>query len=159
MYTRDIDMTTRQIRLATRADLEVVTNLVVEFLQTTTYKEHIQELDIKHITKLAYAVIQVGRVWLYEVDKVAVGLLMAVMEQNVWIQSKQSLRELVWYVREEFRGSPTAAKLFIEFCREGEKLLNNGQIDGYFTTRMSSTTNYDLSKRGFREVERLFLKD
>ena len=62
-------------------------------------------------------------------------------------------------MREEYRRTPAGGRLFIEFCRHGEELLLNKQIDGYFTTRMNSTASYDLEKRGFREVERLFLRD
>lgn len=152
-------MTTKTIRRATRTDLEIVSQLVIEFLQSTAYQQHIPEIDNKHIVKMCYAVLQVGLVWLYEYEGVVVGLLIAVKEQNAWIPTKTSLRELVWYVREEYRKTPSAGKLFIEFCRTAEQMLVNKEIDGYFTTRMATTANYDLTKRGFREVERLFLRD
>lgn len=147
------------IRLATRADLDTIHSLVLEFLMDTAYSKHINDLDHMHIKKLCYGVLKLGKVWLYEYQGVAVGLLIGIMEQNIWVPSKLSFRELVWYVREEYRKTPAAGRLFIEFCREGERLLLNNEIDGYFTTRMNSTASYDLEKRGFREVERLFLRD
>lgn len=147
------------IRVATRSDLNLVQDLVMEFLQATSYSNHTQDIDPQHIKRLCYASLHMGRVWLYFVDDVAVGLLIAVKEQNIWMPSKTSFRELVWYVREEYRRSPGAGRLFIEFCKEGDRLLLSNEIQGYFTTRMATTGDYDLSKRGFREVERLFLKD
>ena len=147
------------IRLATRADLDAIHSLVLEFLLDTAYGKHTNDMDHVHIKRLCYAVLATGRVWLYEHQGIAVGLLIGVMEQNIWMPNKVSFRELVWYVREEYRRSPAGGRLFIEFCREGERLLLNNQIDGYFTTRMNSTASYDLEKRGFREVERLFLRD
>lgn len=147
------------IRRATRSDLTTVHSLLIDFLQSTSYDKHMADLDEEHIKKLAYNVIQVGYVWLYEHEQVAVGLLIAIKEQNIWMPSKVSLRELVWFVKEEYRRSPGAGRLFIEFCRLGDQLLLNKEIEGYFTTRMATTGDYDLSKRGFREVERLFLKD
>jgi hypothetical protein len=147
------------IRLATRSDLNVIHELVMEFLTSTAYNKHTDSIDATHVKKLCYSVLLTSKIWLYEVEGIAVGLLMAVKEQNIWMPTKTSLRELVWYVKEQYRRSPGAGRLFIEFCREGEKLLNNGDIEGYFTTRMATTGDYDLSKRGFREVERLFLKD
>lgn len=147
------------IRLATRSDLETIHALVLEFLTDTAYNQHTGDIDHVHIKKLCYAVIETGKVWLYEHKGVAVGLLIAILEQNLWMPTKVSLRELVWYVREEYRRTPAGGRLFIEFCRHGEELLLNKQIDGYFTTRMNSTASYDLEKRGFREVERLFLRD
>jgi len=38
-------------------------------------------------------------------------------------------------------------------------LLDNNEIQGYFTTRMTSTVDYDLERRGFRLTEKLYIKD
>lgn len=148
------------IRLATRADLNTVTDLVIEFLQATSYDNHLASgVDRQHIQKLVYAVLKLGRVWLAQHGEVVIGLLIAVKEQNIWMPDKVSLRELVFYVREEHRRGMAAGRLFKAFCAEAETLLNNGEIDGYFTTRMGSTDGYDLESRGFRLVENLYLKD
>jgi hypothetical protein len=72
---------------------------------------------------------------------------------------KVSLRELVWYVKDEYRKTLGAGRLFIKFCEQGDELMESGEIDGYFTTRMRSTEDYDLEKRGFRLMESLYLKD
>jgi hypothetical protein len=147
------------IRLATRSDINLVADLLVEFLQSTSYKDHTQTNNIEHIKKLMYAILHSGYIWLYFNGEVAVGLLVAAKEQNVWIPEKRSLREVVWYVREEYRGSISAGRLFIKFCEKGEELLDKDEIQGYFTTRMTSTTDYDLESRGFRLTEKLYLKD
>lgn len=147
------------IRLATRADLNLVTDLIIEFLTDTSYTKHTEVIDREHIKKLVFSVIHHGYIWLYFNDKIAVGLLVAVKEQNIWMPNKTSLRELVWYVREEYRGTIGAGRLFIEFCQQADELLNNDEIQGYFTTRMSSTQDYDLESRGFRLTEKLYLKD
>lgn len=147
------------IRLATRADLNLVADLIIEFLTDTSYTKHTEVIDREHIKKLVFSVIHHGYIWIYFNGEVAVGLLIAVKEKNVWTANKTSLRELVWYVRQEYRGTVGAGRLFIEFCQQGDKLLNNGSIHGYFTTRMTSTTDYDLESRGFRLTEKLYLKD
>jgi len=147
------------IRLATRSDLTRVTDLLVEFLQSTSYNNHCDVIDREHIKKIAFSVLHHGYIWLYFNEEVAVGLLVAVKEQNVWMPNKTSLRELVWFVREEYRGTVGAGRLFIEFCQQAEKLLNRGDIQGYFTTRMTTTEDYDLERRGFRLTEKLYIKD
>ena len=147
------------IRLATRTDLNIVTDLIVEFLQSTSYNNHTNNIDQAHIKKLVFSVLHQGYIWLYFNGEVAVGLLIAVKEQNTWMPNKTSLREMVWYVREEYRGTLGAGRLFIKFCEQGDELLAKDQIQGYFTTRMTSTTDYDLERRGFRLTEKLYLKD
>jgi hypothetical protein len=65
----------------------------------------------------------------------------------------------VWYVKPEYRGTPGAAKLFLAFQKTADEMLLNKQIQGYFVTRMETTSAVDLIKRGFRPVERLYIKD
>jgi hypothetical protein len=147
------------IRLATRSDLNIVTDLLVEFLQSTSYNNHTDVIDREHIKRLVFTVIHHGYICLYFNEEIAIGLLVAVKEQNMWMPNKTSLRELVWFVREEYRGTLGAGRLFIKFCEQAEMLLNNNEIQGYFTTRMTTTRDYDLESRGFRLTEKLYLKD
>mgnify|MGYP000980834536 FL=1 len=89
------------IRLATRADLNIVTDLLVEFLLETAYNKHTDVIDKQHLTKIVFSVLHSGYIWLYYNGEVAVGMLIAVREQNIWMPNKCSLREMVWYVREK----------------------------------------------------------
>ena len=147
------------IRLATRADLNVIADLICEFLQETSYAKHTNAVDRQHILRLAYAVLHQGYIWMLWNGQVCVGLLVAVKEQNIWMPDKVSLREMVWYVREEYRKTLGAGRLFVKFCEKGDELMAAGEIEGFFTTRMTSTTDYDLERRGFRLTEKLYLKD
>jgi len=147
------------IRLATRSDLNIVTDLIIEFLQSTSYNTHTRDINSEHIKKLSYAVLHQGYIWLLFNGEIAVGLLVAVKEQNMWMPNKISLREMVWYVREEHRKSIGAGKLFVEFCKHAELMLERDEINGYFTTRMTTTEDYDLERTGFRLTEKLYLKD
>jgi hypothetical protein len=102
---------------------------------------------------------QHGYIWLATVDEQPVGLLMAVREPNMWLPSAKELRELVWYVAPEHRSSTTGGKLFLQYCRKGDELLANGEIQGYFTTQMTTTRSIDLERRGFKQTETTFLKE
>ncbi len=147
------------IRPATRSDLLTVTELICEFLQTTSYGGHVEDVEREHIMRVAYVALQQGYIWLYINKNVAVGTLIAVKERNTWLPNKITLRELVWYVREEYRSSLGSGRLFLKFCEKGEELLRRGEIVGYFTTRMTTTTDYDLERRGFRLTEKLYFRD
>lgn len=147
------------IRSATRSDLLTITELICEFLQTTSYGDHIEDVEREHIMRVAYVALQQGYTWLYYHNQVPVGILVSTLERNTWLPSKITLRELVWYVREEFRKTIGAGRLFKVFCEQGDELLAQGRIAGYFTTRMTTTDNYDLERRGFRMTESLYLKD
>lgn len=147
------------IRAATRSDLSVLTELLEEFLLSTDYAEHCEEIDHEYLKKLIFAVLHQGYIWLLCDKNIVVGCLIAVKEQNIWMPNKISLRELVWYVKEPYRKTIGAGRLFIKFCEQGDELMERGEIQGYFTTRMTSTADYDLESRGFRLTEKLYLKD
>jgi hypothetical protein len=49
--------------------------------------------------------------------------------------------------------------LFKTYCQQGEKLLEENKIEGYFTTRMTTTDEIDLERRGFRLTEKTYLKE
>ncbi len=85
------------IRVATRSDLNVIHELVMEFLTATSYSQHTEDIDPQHIKKLCYAVLQMGKVWLYDVEGISVGLLIAVKEQNITpgITSDKSMSRVV----------------------------------------------------------------
>jgi len=147
------------IRTATRSDVLAIADLLQDFLMETSYAEHCEEIDLDHLRKLVFAVLHQGYIWLLCHNEIIVGCLIAVREQNIWMPNKISLREMVWYVQEPYRKTMGAGRLFIKFCEKGDELMMAGQIQGYFTTRMTSTEDYDLESRGFRLTEKLYLKD
>jgi hypothetical protein len=100
-----------------------------------------------------------GYIWLYEDNNNIVGALAAIREPNVWFPEKISMREMFWYVKPEYRHTVGAARLFVAYDRMGQELLNSNNIDGYFMSEMSTTSNLNLESRGFRLAERLYIKD
>jgi hypothetical protein len=84
---------------------------------------------------------------------------MSVKEPNMWLPSAKELREVVWYVKPEHRKSTVGGKLFLQYCKKGDELLARGDIQGYFTTQMTTTRTIDLESRGFKLTERTFLKE
>jgi hypothetical protein len=147
------------IRLATRADLNIVTDLLLEFLAETSYTTHCAEPDAEHIKRLVFSVLHQGYIWILFDQDTPQGVLVAVKEASVWMPQLISLRELVWYVRKSHRGTVAAGRMFVKFCQQGDKMLESGEIAGYFTTRMTTTVDYDLERRGFRQTEKLYIKE
>lgn len=148
------------IRLAQRPDFSAICDLLEDYFTESTYSQHItQTFDRQRATKILFNVSHMGYIWLYEVDDKIQGMLAAVKEPNIWFPEKISMREMFWYVRPEHRNSIGAAKLYVAYDRQGQKLLNSNSIHGYFMTEMATTQDLNLESRGFRLVERLYLKD
>lgn len=147
------------ITVADRSDLATITDLVMEFLADTAYSKYAVQVDPERVKKLCWGCLQLGKVWISWHNDKPTGLLMAIRESNVWIPEKISLKELVWYVKPEYRTTTAAGRLFSAYCTEAEKQLNTGSIEAYFIGVMSSTNSIDFERRGFRQAERLYMKD
>lgn len=151
---------TKMIRSADNKDTRIIVELLREFLTETSYSQsHEAVNDLEHLCKITWTVQQHGYIWLAFIDDKPVGLLMALKQPNMWLPRARELRELVWFVKEEHRSSSIGGRLFLEFQRKGDQLLNQGLIDGYFTTRMTTTDTIDFSRRGFRLVEQTYMKE
>lgn len=148
------------IKLADHKDTLAIVDLLKRFLTETSYSQSEQAVkDTEHLCKITWLVQQHGYIWLAYQNEEPVGLLMAVKEPNMWLPSARELKELVWYVVPEHRSSTVGGKLFLQYCKKGDELLSRGDIQGYFTTQMTTTRNIDLERRGFRLTERTFLKE
>ena len=148
------------IRLATHADTPLIVELLKKFLSETSYSQAQEASENQeHLCKMTWTVQQYGYTWLGFVDDEPVGLLMAVKEPNAWFPKAIQFRELVWYVLPEYRSCSIGGKLFINYCKKAEELKKKGSIQGYFTTKMTTTDSIDLERRGFRLTESTYIKE
>ena len=148
------------IRLAAHQDTKIVVELLRRFLTETSYQQaESAGNNLEHLCKLIWTFQQYGYIWLAEVNGEAVGLLIAVKEPNIWLPTARELREVVWYMVPEHRTNSIGGKLFVHYCRKGEELLQSGEIQGYFTTKMTTTDSIDYERRGFRKTEEVYIKE
>lgn len=148
------------IKLATHDDTMKIVALLRRFLLETSYSQaEAAANNLEHLCKLTWTCLQYGYIWIAYVDEEPVGLLISVKEPNMWYPQAKELKELVWYVLPEHRNSSIGGKLFLTFCRKGDDLIKGGLIEGYFTTRMTTTADIDLERRGFKLKEMTYLKE
>jgi hypothetical protein len=148
------------IRSAGYKDTKIIVELFQKFMQETSYSQaRAAAANIEHLSKLTWATLQFGNIWLAERGGQAVGLLAAIREQNMWAPKNVQMREICWYVLPEHRSGTIGGRLFKTYCEKADSLLKSGEINGYFTTKMTTTDDIDLSRRGFRLTEQTFLKE
>jgi GNAT superfamily N-acetyltransferase len=146
-------------RIQSSEDIAGAVELLQLFLQESTYEQYVELQNRQHLSKLIHAIMLSHFAWIAEINNRPVGLLLALKERNIWIPGLTQLRELVWYVRPEHRTSGIGGRLFLEYCRQAEELMESNVIQGYFTTRMDNTQAINLERRGFRMVEQTYLKE
>lgn len=146
-------------QIQSQEDIRQAIELLKEFIKETVYKDHAENISEMHLGKMVHMVMHNHYAWLASLDDEAVGLLLAVKEANMWAPTQKQMREIVWYVKPEHRQGATAGRLFLEYCRQAEELMEQEEIQGYWTTRMTSTDSVNLERRGFKLREQTYLKE
>lgn len=141
-------------------DAKHVITLLQQFLLETSYDQAEEAArDVEHLGRLTFSFMQNGYIWLAIENQQAMGMLIAIKETNLWNRKHNQLREMIWYVKPEYRKSLIPGRLFLAYCKKAEELKSQGQISGYFTTRMATTDSFDLESRGFKLKEQIYLKE
>jgi hypothetical protein len=147
-------------QISTMVEARHALRLLQDFLLDTAYPQaEAAANDVEHLGKLVFNIMNNGYVWVAYEDNEPIGLLMAVKDKNMWAPMNIEFRELVWYVKPQHRNTLVGGRLFKHYCQKGDELLSQGLIQGYFTTRMATTTAIDLERRGFRLTENTYLKE
>jgi hypothetical protein len=147
-------------QIATFPELEQALDLVQRFLTETSYGQAIEAAtDREYLGRFCFNILKNGYIWLAVQDGKPVGILMAIVQPNMWSPKHREMRELLWYVAPEARTSSLGGRLFVRYQKTAEQLKSQGLINGYFTTRMATTRDINLEGRGFRLTEQTYIKE
>lgn len=90
-------------------------------------------------------------------DGTALGMILSMRIQELWQPNIIRLRELAWFVREEYRHTTVGARLFAEYKQAAEQMRAQNKITGYTMTKLHNSDNFDYEKRGFKFIEATYM--
>lgn len=147
------------IRKATRYDIPMLLDLVREYnkeIPIKVYKN--KELhDETYVSNLLFTLIK-GRGFVL-IDDDFRGMLLAVVIANVWCPKAFELHELAWWVEPEYRNTSLGGRLWIEFNKEAQKMLNEKRVSSVYTSLMENSPSIDYEKRGFKKLETKYFRE
>jgi hypothetical protein len=84
-----------------------------------------------------------------------IGFIMGIKTPTIWDNTKIALYELAWFVKQEHRSTSalTGFRLFRTYVDYAKKLKEEGKINLYTITKMTTSPNIDYSKYGFTKIE------
>jgi GNAT superfamily N-acetyltransferase len=85
------------------------------------------------------------------------GTILSMRVQDIWVPDVIRLRELAWWVQPEYRSTTVGARLFSEYRRQAQAMLDNKKITGYTITKLSTSPDFDYERRGFKFVEATYM--
>lgn len=145
--------------LSTFVDMQSALDLISQFIGETPYGKFSGAVDREHLGQMLFKIMRSGKIWLAYAEDRPVGILIAILQPNMWIPKERELREILWYVVPGYRSTSLGGRLFSKYQKYAEELLEKSVISGYFTTKMTTTRDLDLTKHGFNLVEQTYMRD
>ena len=147
------------IRLANKFDIPILIAMIQEFSKETLIQKYKDQAlwDKKYVGNLLYSLI-LGRGFIV-IDEDLKGMIIAMITSNVWCPQSNQLNELAWWVAPEARNGLLGGKLWIEFNKQAQKLLDEKRIDVVMTSLMANSPEIDYSKRGFKQLHTTFFRE
>ena len=147
------------IRLANKFDIPILIAMIQKFSKETLIQKYKDETlwDKKYVGNLLYSLI-LGRGFIV-IDENLKGMIIAMITPNVWCPKSNQLNELAWWVAPEARNGLLGGKLWIEFNKQAQKLLDEKRIDVVMTSLMANSPKIDYSKRGFKQLHTTFFRE
>lgn len=147
------------IRQATKYDIPKITEMMREYANEApveTLKDPINQNE-QYFSQLIYELIS-GKGFVL-VDNELNGMLIALITQNVWCPKVIELKELAWWVKPEHRKGTLGGKLWLEFNKISEELLDSGRINIVCSTVMVNSPDINYEKRGYKKLETTYFKE
>ena len=147
------------IRLANKFDIPILIAMIQEFSKETLIQKYKDQAlwDKKYVGNLLYSLI-LGRGFIV-IDEDLKGMIIAMITSNVWCPQSNQLNELAWWVAPESRNGLLGGKLWLEFNKQAQKLLDEKRIDVVMTSLMANSPKIDYSKRGFKQLHTTFFRE
>lgn len=146
-----------KIREANKFDLPNIIAMLRNFQQATPV-DIMQDCDNEeHVNKMYHHIILGGGIALIaEKDNKPVGIIAGVIDHNIWDPQLTLLRELVYWVEPDARGSTAGYKLLHRYTLEAKKLVKEGKIKLYTMTKMVNSPELDFGRFGYQKTEEIW---
>jgi hypothetical protein len=146
------------IRHATLQDFDRIMEMMIDFANSSPYEaQHMPQYNDEYVRRLLCNFMSQGVILLGEQKGEVVGMLIAGIAPDVWLPHVKTMKEVAWWVEPEHRFSTLGFRLLKEYIKCGEKMVENGNIDGFTLTNMEISPDFDLEKRGWKKIESNYL--
>jgi len=142
------------IRSATPYDMEVCKRMLRAYAQETQLRTLIEMQDAQHVTALLTRMMAGAGFVL--MDDQARGMLCALIHSNIWNPAVRELSELAFYVAPQHRGRTVGGRLWLEFNRRAQALLQSGRVALVSCARQQ---NLHVERYGYRAMHETLMRE
>ena len=147
------------VRKAVFDDYEAIKHFMIDFANANPFKGlHSPDYNDQYANRLIDKIRKNGVALVAEKDGEIIGMLLAMVQGDIWLPIVKTMREVAWWVDPEHRGSSAGAKLLKEYTRVGDELVDNNIISAYTITTLGMGDHLNLMKRGWDPIETNFVR-
>ena len=147
------------VRGAVFDDYEAIKRFMIDFANANPFKGlHNPHYKDMYANRLIDKIRKNGVALVAEKDGEIIGMLLAMVQGDIWLPIIKTMREVAWWVDPEHRGSSAGAKLLAEYTKVGDQLVDNNIISAYTITTLGMGDHLNLQKRGWSPIETNFVK-
>lgn len=145
------------VREANKFDLPYILDMLRNFREATPI-EMMRECDNEeYINKVFHHILLGGGVALVAEDQQPEGMIIGIKDQSIWDPDIKILRELVYWVEPDARGSSAGYRLIKEYNKRAEQMRQDDQIAMYTMTKMVNSPDLDFSRFGYQKTEEVWV--
>jgi N-acetylglutamate synthase-like GNAT family acetyltransferase len=142
-----------RVRIANKFDIPAIKNLLGKYSNATPI-DLLKGNDLVKAEKIITHILAgAGVILLAEKDNIPVGFIMGLISENIWDSKILTLNELAYYVDVEYRGGTAGYRLISEYNRIAKEFYDNGRINLWTISKMSTSPNLSFERFGFRKIE------
>ena len=143
------------IRHADLKDFDRIMDMMINFANHAPVEAlHNPEYEYRRIQHFLAQVLSNGCIIVAtDADDVPQGMMIGIIFEDMWLPHIKTLKEVAWWVEEEYRNTSMGYKLLLEYVKFGKQLKQRGSVDNFTLTNMSISPDFDLEKRGWRAIE------
>ena len=143
------------IRQATKFDKTEIIEMMKQFRQEADLPEYMGEENEEYWNLLLDTILVGKGVVFLEERK---GLLMALIHPTIWNNKINTMQELAWYVKPEFRHTTVGYRLLKAYIEYGNELKEDGRIKFFSVSKMDTSPDIKYQKFGFRKKDENWIK-
>jgi N-acetylglutamate synthase-like GNAT family acetyltransferase len=143
------------IRQATKFDKTEIIEMMKQFRQEADLPEYMGEENEEYWNLLLDTILVGKGVVFLEEGK---GLLMALIHPTIWNNKINTMQELAWYVKPEFRHTTVGYRLLKAYIEYGNELKEDGRIKFFSVSKMNTSPDIKYQKFGFRKKDENWIK-
>lgn len=146
------------IRKINRFDYDTLCEFMIKFANESGIKIYDREnYNYEYARNLLLRCEKTGICLVSEDQGKITGTILSMRVQDIWVPDVIRLRELAWWVQPEYRSTTVGARLFAEYRRQAQQMLDEKKITGYTITKLSTSPDFDYERRGFKFIEATYM--